>query len=109
MLTMLAEVTKISPSIPLMAAVFSSVVGFGVQCALCWRSNTLVLKLLPLFVYVATFACLVEVFVNPFAWHDEWHRLSAMAAGLLVLVGLSGVIIAWCLYGLRCTNGRCSN
>ena len=109
MLTMLAEVTKLSPSIPLMLAVLSSVVGFGVQCVLCWRGNTLLLKLLPLFVYVAIFVCLAEVFINPFAWHDEWHKLSALAAGLLVLVGFSGVIIAWCLYGLRHPNVRCGN
>ena len=109
MLAMLAEVTKISPSIPLVAAVLFSVIGFGVQCALCWRGNTLGIKLLPLFVYAVIFACLVEVFINPFGWHDEWHKLSALAAGLLVLVGLSGVIIAWCLYGLIHSNGRCRN
>ena len=108
MLTILAEATKISPSIPLLVAVLSSVVGFGVQYALCWRSNTLVLKLLSLFIYVAIFVCLVEVFINPFTWHGEWHKLSALAAGLLVLVGLSGVMIA-CLYGLKHPDGCRSN
>ena len=108
MLNMAAEWTKTSPSNPLIVALIALAVGFGVQCVLCWKANIFVLKLAPLFIYVVIFACLVEVFINPFAWHDEWHKLSALAAGLLVLVGLSGVIIAWCLYGLRRTNGRCS-
>ena len=98
MLAMLAEVTKISPSTLLMVTLSSSAVGFGVQCVLCWKANTFVLKLAPLFIYVVIFACLMEVLINPFGWHSEWHKLSAMAAGFFVLVGLSGVLVAWCVY-----------
>ena len=101
MLNILAEITKISSSIPLMVALIASVVGFVVQCVLCWKANSFGLKLFPLFIYAVLFVCLLEVFINPFAWHSEWHKLSAIAAGLLVLIGLSGVIIAWCVYGLK--------
>ena len=109
MLNMLAEITKISPSIPLIVALIASAVGVGVQCILCWKANVLVLKLIPLFSYVVLFACLLEVFINPFAWHDEWHKLSALAAGIYVLVGLSGVLAAWCAFGFSRPNRRCSN
>ena len=37
MLNMLAEITKISPSIPLIVALIASAVGFGAQCVLCWK------------------------------------------------------------------------
>ena len=109
MLTMLAELTKTSPSNPLMVALISSAVGFGVQCVLCWKANTFVLKLAPFFVYIVMFACLLEVFMNPFGWHSEWHKLSALAAGPFVLVGLSGVLVAWCVYGLSRSGRRRRN
>ena len=109
MLTMLAELTKTSPSNPLTVALIASAVGFGVQCVLCWKANIFVLKLAPLFIYAVILACLVEVFINPFGWHSEWHELSALAAGLFVLVGLSGVLVAWCVYGISRSNRRCRN
>ena len=104
MLNMLAEITKISPSIPLIVALIASAVGFGAQCVLCWKTNAFVIKLIPFFIYFVFYAYLLEVFINPFGWHSEWHKLSAVAAGLLMLIGLSGIIIAWCVYGIKRPN-----
>lgn len=39
MLNMLAEITKISPSIPMIVALIASAVGFGVQCVLCCKCS----------------------------------------------------------------------
>ena len=109
MLNMLAEITKISPSIPLIVALIASAVGFGVQCVLCWKTNAFIIKLIPFFVYLVLFACLLEVFINPFGWHSEWDKLSALAAGIYVLVGLSGVLAAWCVFGFSRPNRKCIN
>ena len=109
MLNMAAEWTKTSPSNPLIVALIALAVGFGVQCVLCWKANIFVLKLAPLFICVVIFACLLEVFINPFGWHGEWHKLSAVAAGFFVLLGLSGVLAAWCVYEISRSNRRCRN
>ena len=109
MLNILAELMKTSPSIPLIVALVALAVGFGLQCVLCWKANTFILKFAPLFIYIVIFACLLEVFINPFGWHSEWHNLSALAAGFFVLVGLSGVLVAWCVYGISRSNRRCRN
>ena len=39
MLNMLAEKTKISPSIPLIVALIASAVGFGAQYVLYWKCS----------------------------------------------------------------------
>ena len=101
---MQAEITKISPSIPLIVALIASAVGFGAQCVLRSKINAFVIKLIPFFIYFVFYAYLLEVFINPFGWHSEWHKLSAVAAGLLTLIGLSGIIIAWCVYGIKRPN-----
>ena len=49
MLNMLAEITKISPSIPLIVALIASAVGFGAQCVLRSKINAFVIKLIPFF------------------------------------------------------------